>query len=168
MKHLKQTMLLMLTFALIASILTIPALAVKDPLASQIKKFQPIRQADVGRYPGYTKTLQRFLMSYYDTGDSFVRLKNAGGTDGIFGSVTDDITKDYQTDKKLVADGWVGTATWGAIADDLGYYVTSQYYSILECNDHSVLFIDYTQPSYSYVFSPYEDTGKQGAEFRWV
>lgn len=136
-------------------------LAVGSPWLERIKTFQWISVADVGRYPGYTKTLQRFL-SCYST-DYYNQLSNYGASnpvDGVFGTKTSTITKSYQEAKGLVnsqgvGDGIVGPNTWGAIAGDLtllNIYATYATVHRFSVNGSAVMDVLPTETGFDYYY----------------
>lgn len=62
------------------------------------------------------KALQEFLLRMFPAYAG--PIKSSGGADGVFGSGTERVVKDFQSRSRLTADGVVGAHTWAALASD--------------------------------------------------
>ncbi|MDP3984725.1 MAG: peptidoglycan-binding domain-containing protein [Acidimicrobiia bacterium] len=51
-----------------------------------------------------------------------------GNIDGLWGTLSEGATKNYQADEGLTADGIVGTNTWGHLDDEIIYYTYGNPY----------------------------------------
>lgn len=115
MKRTRQVLSLMLIAILLVSSAVLPVAATGSPWG--FSEFMEISTDYSGTQHGYTMCLQRFLMclSTYNR----TRLIANGGIDGYFGTMTAQITKEYQSSRGLTADGICGPNTWTAIESDL-------------------------------------------------
>ena len=73
------------------------------------------------------------------------QLLGAPGIDGIFGPLTEDAVRQYQTDKQLLVDGKVGPETWGSICSS----INNQQVQTDQVTDPKTLLSEMTDPETS-------------------
>lgn len=128
MKILRKTIALVLTIAISAAVLAIPAfayVALPSEWSSKISGFEEIcRNVDPKIYGDYILALQRYLMCF----DYVCKQKlyyNGGYMDGDFGGRTEAAVIYLQGQFSYASDdidGIVGSQTWGSIARSLKLY----------------------------------------------
>lgn len=106
MRNVKHVLAMIMMFAVIVSIASVPASAA----TSDFFHFPLVTESMGNGYMAAAVAVQRFLM-LYDTTYSY-RISKSGGTDGYFGATSAAVTKDFQTKNGLTADGKVGSYTW--------------------------------------------------------
>lgn len=105
-----------LLLIILVFLLSVPVVAAQNPV-NVYANFPTTGPQYSGTYKAQTVAVQRFLMSINSYNQS--RLSQNGGTDGLFGAMTADITKEYWTANGLSADDIVGPATWAQIGTEL-------------------------------------------------
>ncbi len=75
----------------------------------------------IGSRGNQVKFLQEILEVEYD-------YENAGGYDGVFGTITDTQVKEYQTDMGITVDGRVGKITMFELIEKAGEHFNSDYW----------------------------------------
>lgn len=126
MKLVKRTFALLLTLAVMLTVLAMPALAgtyttVPSRWLSYIGAFPQISRYDYTGNEKYVLALQRYLMCF-DT-ESQNKLYYGGQyMDGSFGGRTEAAAVYCQGKLGVAADGYVGPNTWSAIASSLRLY----------------------------------------------
>ncbi len=117
MKTSKRIIAAVLMVMMLASVMVLPAAAADVDWCKRISTFKEISKSTGGSAPGYTIPLQNFLSEYRD--DYCSILAQAGGIDGNFGQATEKCVRDYQDQRGLKVDGFVGSKTWYAIGENL-------------------------------------------------
>jgi peptidoglycan hydrolase-like protein with peptidoglycan-binding domain len=70
----------------------------------------------IGAKGAPVKALQAFLLSTFPSYAG--PIKSSGGADGVFGSGTQRVVKEFQSRSRLTADGVVGPHTWQSLIGD--------------------------------------------------
>lgn len=134
-------------------------------------KFFPLQTRN-NNTSSYVAVIQSFLWAYSTTWR--IDIGSNGGTDGIWGDVTDKYVKEFQRLKGLTVDGEVGPNTWYAMANSLvpGKIVNPLNERMYSCDTtgDDVLIITNTPSQYlvqdNSVWSYYNRNAGRPVEFR--
>lgn len=170
MKCAKRIFALAFAVVMILSVVSIPASALSTTWVNEFKTFPELHEEEIGFYPGYTKAAQRFLICA-DEDVWGVRIRGAGGTDGLYGDVTADCVEEYQRRKGISDDRDLGEETWSMIATDLFFAESNTQRYILgvkdKTNNDAVGYVIWVEkimyPTYTYFY--YNGSGQLGDIF---
>lgn len=166
MKYIKRSLALVLVLIMLLTVMVLPASAVGGSWQETIASF-PGRSTNY-RYvvDDYTTVIQRFLWCY--GGSSRTYIAENGGTDGKYGSGTENAVEDFQAAEGLEADGKVGPNTWRTIAKNLETTVNYQRRLFTE-NGYNVIRVELLNNpenvTYSYLYYKGTGTGTLGFVF---
>lgn len=168
MNTLKRSIIVVLLFAILMSILAIPALAlaVGSSHYTNVSGFKELYNGSP--LNAYIRAAQRFLLCY--GGEARSNIISGGGVDGGYGYYTQEAVMVYQKDKwpydEKEQDGRVGPKTWEKIAVDLEYSPGGTDYDDLCVNGKKVLYIDTRAEGYSYY--NYNGSEYEGTKDRFI